>query len=97
MPSSAISNIDQSTSYLIPLTNGTPLGRVDADWIIEDPSTSGGPVPLARFSDTWFEDCTVSTANGTTKYVDGATMYFLSGSKCTSTQYDSSDFWASSS
>ncbi|OIW24719.1 concanavalin A-like lectin/glucanase [Coniochaeta ligniaria NRRL 30616] len=93
----SISNLDQSTNYLIPLTNGTPLGRVDADWIVEDPATSGGPAPLARFSDTWFEDCTVSTANGTSKYVDAATMYFLSGSKCTSTQYDSSDFWASSS
>jgi hypothetical protein len=94
---SAITNIDQSVSYTIPLTNGTPLGRVDADWIIEDPASSSGPLPLARFTDTWFEGCTVTTANGTTKNVDAATMYVLSGSKCTSTQYDSTDFWASSS
>lgn len=79
------------------MNNGSPLGRVDADWIMEDPATSGGLVPLAKFTDTWFEDCSVSTANGTTKGIDGATMYFLSGNKCTSTEYDNGDFWAASS
>ncbi|KAJ9165820.1 Concanavalin A-like lectin/glucanase [Coniochaeta hoffmannii] len=92
-----INNLDQSLNYYIPLNNGSPLARVDADWIIEDPATSGGLVPLARFTDTWFEDCTVTTANGSIKNIDAATMYFLSGSKCTSTQYDSTNFWASSS
>jgi hypothetical protein len=92
-----ISNLDQAVSYTIPLNNGTPLGRVDAEWIVEVPATSGGAVPMARFSDIWFEDCTVTTANTTVKNIDAATMYFLSGNKCTSTQYDSTDFWASSS
>jgi hypothetical protein len=89
--------MDQDTSYAISLNNGTPLGRVDADWIIEDPATSGGLVPLARFTETWFEDCRVETANSSVLGVNKATMYYLSGSKCTSTEYDEANFWASSS
>ncbi|KAB5566137.1 concanavalin A-like lectin/glucanase domain-containing protein [Coniochaeta sp. 2T2.1] len=92
----SIANLDQDVSYMIPINNGTALARVDADWIVEDPATAGGLVPLARFSDVWFQDCSVSTANGTIKAVDAAVMYYLSGSKCTSTQYDSTNFWASS-
>lgn len=89
--------MDQSNHLNITLGGGTALGRVDADWIVEDPATSGGLVPLAKFTDTWFEDAIVNTANGTVKGMDGATMYQLSGSKCTSTQYDSGNFWAASS
>jgi hypothetical protein len=94
---SVINNLDQSTHYNITINGGTALGRVDADFIVEDPTSTSGLVPLARFSDTWFEDTVVTTANGSTKDIDGAIMYYLSGSKCVSTEYDSTDFWATSS
>lgn len=96
-PNSVINNLDQSTHYNITLSGGAALGRVDADFIIEDPTSSSGPVPLARFSDTWFEETVVTTADGSTKNVDGAVMYYMPSGKCVSTQYDSNDFWATSS
>lgn len=69
---------------------------MDAGWIIEAPSTSSGRPPYTKFNDVWFEDCSVTTANGTTKGVDGATIYFWSSNRCMAFEYDNGDSWVQS-
>ncbi|KAK1767928.1 concanavalin A-like lectin/glucanase [Phialemonium atrogriseum] len=89
-----IYNTDQDYSYTVTLSNGSPLGRVDADWVIEDPATSSGLVPFAAFTETWFEEVSATRSTGTALGVDGATLYYLTDNRCVATEYDNDNFYA---
>lgn len=90
---SHIVNYSKNFSYTITLNNGTPLERVDADWIIEDPQTGSGQVPFAHFSETWFEECNAETLNGPALGIDGSIMYYMDNDRCKSSEYDNTNFY----
>ncbi|KAH7629393.1 concanavalin A-like lectin/glucanase domain-containing protein [Sordaria sp. MPI-SDFR-AT-0083] len=77
IPSFPGDNLNQSTAYTVSLVNGSPLGQVDADWVVEAPMVEGFSIaPYSRFDNVWFKNCSASTTNGTTRGVDGADMYY---------------------
>ncbi|KAB5549536.1 concanavalin A-like lectin/glucanase domain-containing protein [Coniochaeta sp. 2T2.1] len=96
----SITNYDRDYAMTVTVTGGTTLCQADADWIVEDFTSGGKPVPFARFDDIWFEDARATTASGGTFGLDNAAMIYLGNSEssamCIAQPYDDSNFWCSS-
>ncbi|KAK3942630.1 concanavalin A-like lectin/glucanase domain-containing protein [Diplogelasinospora grovesii] len=89
-----ITNVSQGVTYTATLTGGATLGRLDADWVLEDPVSSSGQVPFASFTETWFESAYATTTSGASLGIDGATMYQIGSSgTCQSAEYDNADLY----
>lgn len=96
---SIITNESQSYELSLVLNNGTPLQRVDADWIVEDPQSNAGSVPFGAFSDTWFEECSAMRADNSVLGINGGIMLYLQNSQnnwCIASEYDNANFVTSS-
>lgn len=51
-------------------------------------------MPFAAFTETWFEEVSATRSTGTALGVDGATLYYLTDSRCVATEYDNDNFYA---
>ncbi|KAL2262490.1 hypothetical protein VTK26DRAFT_1171 [Humicola hyalothermophila] len=93
-----IINADQGQSMTLDISNGPPLCRIDAEWIMEDFYDSGEQVTFARFSDLWFVDAAATTVGGQNVGIDGATMVYLQADDgailCSAEPWDNSNFVA---
>lgn len=89
------------SSVQISLSNGSPLCRIDAEWIVENFKINGNQTPFGRFQDVWFQGCEAKTTSGATVGINGASMIYLQNNgpnpNCFAYEYDNSIFWAESS
>ncbi|KAI6380813.1 hypothetical protein MCOR25_001487 [Pyricularia grisea] len=95
-----MTNADQPFSIVIELTNGQPLCRRHAEWIVENFRVNSNRVPFAKFDDIWFQECEVKLQNGQTWGVDGSRMYYMETvydvPVCRALEYDNGIFLAES-
>jgi hypothetical protein len=95
MRCSTIENYSHNYVYQIQLTNGTPLGQLDAEWIIEDPYGGSGQEPFPEFGTVWFESSYAALSNGNTLGPGTSDYIYLnSPSICKAQDYDSLNFYA---
>ncbi|KAL5915715.1 hypothetical protein ACKVV7_008289 [Pyricularia oryzae] len=95
-----MTNADQPFSIVIELTDGQPLCRRHAEWIVENFRINSNRVPFAKFDDIWFQECEVKLQNGQTWGVDGSRMYYMETvydvPVCRALEYDNGIFLAES-
>ncbi|TLD28518.1 hypothetical protein PspLS_04015 [Pyricularia sp. CBS 133598] len=95
-----MTNADQPFSIVIELTDGQPLCRRHAEWIVENFRVNSNRVPFAKFDDIWFQECEVKLQNGQTWGVDGSRMYYMETvydvPVCRALEYDNGIFLAES-
>ena len=82
---------------MLTVTNGPPLCRVDADWIIEAFEDADGEPKFPKMSDVWFEETVAKTVEGRTIGLNGAEMVNLVNSAgtllCSATRYSDWDYF----
>ncbi|KAL8360479.1 hypothetical protein RB601_007221 [Gaeumannomyces tritici] len=89
------------TAVQVSLSNGSPLCRIDAEWIVENFKVNGNQTPFGRFQDVWFQTCEAKTTSGSTIGINGASMIYLQNNgpnpNCFAYEYSNSAFWTESS
>ncbi|KAL2120001.1 hypothetical protein VTJ04DRAFT_6962 [Mycothermus thermophilus] len=82
-----IANWNTATAYVVSVSSGPTLGRVDADWVVERPYYGASLAPFAAFEDVWFIEAYAERTSGGNLGILGATQYQIPG-LCASEEYD---------
>lgn len=89
-------NTQRGYTLVMNATQGAPLCRTDADWIVEDYYDGAGGINMAGFNDLWFEYTAATKVGGATIGVDGGVFWNIQNNtgqlQCSSWKYDNSNF-----